>query len=163
MATVGQAASAAEADHMRLFRFEADFVQTLRCIPMCVRFKLDTIEIKLSLRQWSRFTLEERDRLRRSPCEAPAEITAYRAHVVELVARGGDTAATLPPQPPASWTSQVVPDTVAEFAAARGVRAPDPQAWAALDGLSRYAVVKLTRDKHENANFEPALRELGLI
>lgn len=39
------------------FKFEADFVDTLRCVPMIVRFKLDTVGIKLSLRAWSRFAL----------------------------------------------------------------------------------------------------------
>ncbi len=34
-----------------MFDFESDFVASLRCIPMCVRFKLDLCEIKLSLRQ----------------------------------------------------------------------------------------------------------------
>ena len=40
----------------QLFAFESDFVATLRCVPMAVRFKLDRCGIKLSLRQWSRFS-----------------------------------------------------------------------------------------------------------
>lgn len=43
-----------------LFDFERDFAGSLRCIPMIARQKLDIIGIKLSLRQWSRFTREER-------------------------------------------------------------------------------------------------------
>jgi len=34
------------------FEFEADFVDSLRCIPMHVRLKLDTC-IKLKLAQWN--------------------------------------------------------------------------------------------------------------
>lgn len=37
------------------FQFESDFVATLRCIPMIVRFKLDLCGVKLSLKAWSRF------------------------------------------------------------------------------------------------------------
>ena len=41
-----------------LFDFERDFAGSLRCIPMVARQKLDIVGIKLSLRQWSRFTHE---------------------------------------------------------------------------------------------------------
>ena len=43
-----------------LFDFERDFAGSLRCIPMIARQKLDIVGIKLSLRQWSRFTRDER-------------------------------------------------------------------------------------------------------
>ncbi len=36
-----------------LFQFEADFVASLRCIPIQVRYKLDTCGIKLKLVQES--------------------------------------------------------------------------------------------------------------
>jgi hypothetical protein len=35
------------------FQFEADFVAALRCIPMYVRFKLDTVGLKLKLSHWA--------------------------------------------------------------------------------------------------------------
>lgn len=34
------------------FAFESDFVDSLRCIPMVVRYKLDTCGIKLKLPEW---------------------------------------------------------------------------------------------------------------
>jgi hypothetical protein len=37
-----------------LFVFEGDFVDNLRCIPMQVRYKLDTCSIKLRLSDWNR-------------------------------------------------------------------------------------------------------------
>ena len=61
-------------DH--LFAFESDFVATLRCVPMAVRLKLDRCEIKLSLRQWSRFTPEDRRRLLAAPCRTPTDVGA---------------------------------------------------------------------------------------
>lgn len=55
----------------RLFAFESDFVETLRCVPMAVRMKLDRVGIKLTLRQRSRFTSGEGGRLLREACETP--------------------------------------------------------------------------------------------
>jgi len=37
------------------FDFEADFVLSLRCIPMIVRYKLDTYGVKLKLAHWNHF------------------------------------------------------------------------------------------------------------
>jgi hypothetical protein len=51
---------------------------------------------------------------------------------------------------------------VLAFAAARDARPPTDDQWRALTTLERYALVKLTRDRHENANFGPALREFGV-
>jgi hypothetical protein len=42
-------------DGRQIFEFELDFVRTLRCVPMIVRFKLDTCGVKLSLTHWNRF------------------------------------------------------------------------------------------------------------
>jgi hypothetical protein len=45
------------------FQFESDFVASLRCIPMQVRFNLDTCGIKLKLHQWNQFTPGQREKL----------------------------------------------------------------------------------------------------
>ncbi|NET53376.1 MAG: hypothetical protein F6K09_33390 [Merismopedia sp. SIO2A8] len=65
------------------FQFEADFVNSLRCIPMQVRFKLDTCGIKLKLIQWHNFNQQERQALVEMPCTTPAEIQAYREQPAE--------------------------------------------------------------------------------
>ena len=38
----------------------------------------------------------------------------------------------------------------------------NPEQWAALTSLQRFALLKLVRPGHENHNFLPALREFGL-
>ena len=63
----------------QLFAFEDDFVAALRCIPMAVRLKLDRSGIKLTLRQWSRFTRSDRQILLDAPCRTFEEISEYRA------------------------------------------------------------------------------------
>ena len=148
----------------QLFAFESDFVATLRCIPMAVRFKLDRCGIKLSLRQWSRFTCDDRKALLMRPCHRPAEVAAYRAALAALVMlRVNEVAKPLADPPCCQWDSdrQVAPVVVA-YARGLGVRPPREEQWAALTTLQRFVLIKLTRDNHDNINFIPAMREFGL-
>jgi hypothetical protein len=63
------------------FEFEADFVDSLRCIPMQVRCKLDTCGIKLKLSDWSHLTQADREALVELPCSTETEIQAYRKYL----------------------------------------------------------------------------------
>ena len=45
------------------FNFEDDFIKDLRCIPLCVRRKLDLIGIKLKLTHWQEFNLTEKTKI----------------------------------------------------------------------------------------------------
>jgi len=148
----------------QLFAFEADFVASLRCIPMAVRLKLDRSEVKLTLRQWSRFTLEDRRRLLEAPCRTAPEIAAYRDELVRLVAQRANEAARPLADPPAPVWEQAAetPPVVAAYARSLGAAPPQPHQWAALSDLQRFTLLKLTRDNHDNVNFLPALREFGL-
>jgi hypothetical protein len=149
----------------RLFAFESDFVATLRCVPMAVRLKLDRCAIKLSLRQWSRFTRADRQALLQAPCRTPAEIAAYRAELVELIARrAGEPAKPLTDPPLPLWEqAQGPPAVVVAFARSLGVAPPASTQWRDLAELERFALIKLTRDNHDNVNFLPAMREFGLL
>jgi hypothetical protein len=148
-----------------LFAFESDFVATLRCVPMAVRLKLDRCAIKLSLRQWSRFTRDDRRRLLELACRTPTEIAAYRAELVELIAlQAGEAAKPLADPPAPLWEqAEAPPSAVVAFAASLGLAPPTPAKWRTLDELERFALIKLTRDNHDNVNFLPAMREFGLL
>lgn len=150
--------------HPQLFAFESDFVASLRCIPMAVRFKLDRAGIKLSLRQWSRFTRDDRQRLLTQACTTPLEVEGYRALLVALVAnRTGEAAKDLAEPPTDLWTQTLsVPAVVRNHAHSIGVQPPSDAQWASLPVLQRFVLVKLTRDNHDNVNFAPAMREFGL-
>jgi hypothetical protein len=150
--------------HAQTFRFESDFVATLRCIPMAVRFKLDRAGIKLSLRQWSRFTRDDRRRLLLAPCETAAQVARYHAQLVALAhLRANEEAKPLPPLVETPWeNAERTPEIVADFARSRGVLAPTDGQWSDLTLLERFVLVKLTRDNHDNVNFVPALLEFGL-
>jgi len=147
-----------------LFAFEDDFVASLRCIPMAVRLKLDRSGIKLSLRQWSRFTREDRQELLDLPCGSACEVCAYHDRLVELVAlRAKEDAKPLPEAPAALWEALGdTPPVVTAFAQSVGVSPPTEHQWRRLSELQRFVLIKLTRDNHDNVNFIPAMREFGL-
>ncbi len=150
--------------HDHLFAFEDDFVATLRCIPMAVRLKLDRVAIKLTLRQWSRFTQADRRELLEAACDTPTEVRAYHDHLVTLVeARAREAARPLADPPAPAWEDvDRLPPAVAAFAPTVGLAPPRPDQWRALTDLQRFALIKLSRDNHDNVNFAPAMREFGL-
>ena len=146
------------------FEFEADFVESLRCIPMQVRFKLDTCGVKLKLHQWSLFNADDRLQLVDRSCVSGAEIAAYRSFLGELILlRSGEVASELPIDPEPPWfTDLMIPDSVMEKAESVGAIMLGSQ-WSMLKPLQRFALIKLSRSNHENTNFRPALKEFGLI
>jgi hypothetical protein len=149
----------------QIFAFERDFASSLRCIPMAVRLKLDLSGIKLSLRQWSRFSADDRHMLLNVPCESDEEIEDYRIIVIELVAlRADELAKNLDEDvDSAQWNNTSrVPIALREFAAFNRFDEPTVAQWAALTRLQRFALLKLTRDHHDNINFGPAMYEFGL-
>lgn len=145
------------------FQFEADFVESLRCIPMQVRYKLDTCGVKLKLNHWHQLDAIERQSLVDLPCQTAAEIAAYRETLHGLVRdRSGETPKDLPVDSHPPWLGETVPETVQEKARSLDVEISDRQ-WAALTPLQRFTLVKLSRPSHENRNFCPALQEFGVI
>ncbi|MFZ4557564.1 MAG: nitrate reductase associated protein, partial [Pseudanabaena sp.] len=66
---------------LQFFEFEAEFVDSLRCIPMQVRYKLDTCGIKLKLQHWHSFSTLQRQTLIDLPCETADEIKIYRENL----------------------------------------------------------------------------------
>ncbi len=146
------------------FQFEADFVDSLRCIPMLVRYKLDTCGIKLKLHQWNHFSEADRLQLVQMPCQSTTEIESYRAYLQQLVqTRTGEVAKDLPIEANPDWadTSQI-PVLVTEKAHEQGVQL-SLHHWAGLTTLQRFALIKLSRSSHENHNFLPALQEFQLV
>ncbi len=145
------------------FEFEADFVDSLRCIPMQVRCKLDTCGIKLKLSDWNQMTTAERQTLVELPCTTETEIQSYREYIQQLVLqRTGIAAAELPIEPHPAWLDDAIPPTVKEKAQEIGVVLTQ-QKWSSLRPLQRFALIKLSRPGHENKNFNRAIAEFNLL
>ena len=145
------------------FDFESDFVDTFRCIPMIIRYKLDTCDKKLQLREWSRLKADEKQILAELPCESPAEIVAYRRYLDERVWERSQKEIKDLGGVDTSWDDlKQVPSEVLEKAEEWHCTAPTLAQWNGLDLLQRFALVKLSRSGHEGENFPKALAEFGL-
>lgn len=146
------------------FAFENDFVDSLRCIPMIVRYKLDTSGIKLKLPEWVKLIVDEKRELAEKPCFTPFEIAQYRQYLIELVAgRCQKTVSELPPVD-ASWDDLgAVPAEVQQKAEEWQCAPLSLRQWIQLDVLQRFALVKLSRSGHEGRNFPRALQEFGVL
>ncbi len=148
----------------QFFQFEADFVESLRCIPMQVRMKLDTCGVKLKLAHWHQFSPQERQSLVSMPCTTVDEAKAYRQFLQQLVAeKTGAPAGELPLDPHPPWLDKVtIPIQLKEQAHQFGITLT-PEQWSDLTALQRFALIKLSRPGHENKNFLPALKEFKLV
>ncbi|MBE7383516.1 MAG: nitrate reductase associated protein [Leptolyngbya sp. SIO1E4] len=148
--------------NLTFFQFESDFVQSLRCIPMQVRYKLDNCGIKLKLQHWHQFTSAEREKLVELPCETAAEIATYREQLQALIAQYTQSPAKeIPVDPHPPWGQREVPAEVQEQATQVDASI-SADSWAHLTQLQRFALCKLSRPSHENRNFLPALYEFRL-
>lgn len=145
------------------FQFEADFVESLRCIPMQVRLKLDTCGVKLKLEQWHRLSAGDRQQLVDRSCATPPEAATYRDVLRDRVwETTGQHPADLPVDPAPPWAdASAIPQSV-------GDRAQELQhsitlaQWQQLSPSQRFALIKLSRSRHEHRNFLPAMQEFGL-
>jgi hypothetical protein len=146
------------------FEFEADFVDSLRCIPMQVRCKLDTCGIKLKLSDWNHMSQTERESLVELPCTNPTEVQVYREYLQQMILERTSTPVSeLPIDPNPAWMdSTTVPASVKEKAEEVGTTLT-PQQWTVLTPLQRFALIKLSRSGHENENFPKAMQEFNLL
>lgn len=149
---------------MTFFNFEADFVDSLRCIPMIVRLKLDTCGVKLKLAEWNHFTQLECQQLVELPCEDLAAVNTYRKYVCELIFKHtGHQASLLDIDPQPAWLDdRAIPPAIITKVTEHQLNITLSQ-WDSLTPLQRFALIKLTRSSHENNNFLPALEEFGLL
>ncbi|MGK7941520.1 MAG: nitrate reductase associated protein [Crocosphaera sp.] len=145
------------------FQFEQEFVESLNCIPMIVRFKLDTCGVKLKLTHWNQFTPQEKEVLVTMSCQTIEETELYRDLLQSLVVEKTGTPAkslAIAHNPP--WLEiETIPEQVQKKAAEFNCEINLSQ-WQTLTPLKRFALIKLSRPSHENSNFYPALQEFGL-
>jgi hypothetical protein len=144
---------------IRKFKFEDEIYDSLSCLPMAARRKLDHLGIKIGLEQWQHLSRGERLMICHAPNTTEDEAEALRLFVNEVtLAKCGTPPKALPPEkrqgvnPPAS-----VPQRLVESAQKSGV-ALTQAAWAALDDDERYALIKLGVEK-ESHKLKAALEE----
>lgn len=146
------------------FNFELEFVDSLRCIPMLVRLKLDTCGVKLKLSHWNQFTNKEKEMLINKPCLNSKEVKDYHDFLQNLIVeKTGLPAKELPIDENPLWLNELsIPDDVMAKAGEFNLNLTLNQ-WQNLTPLQRFALIKLSRPSHENRNFYPALEEFNLV
>jgi len=144
---------------IRKFKFEDEIYQSLSCLPMAARRKLDQLGLKIGFDQWQQLSRGERLMICHAPISTDDEVDALRLFVNEvMLAKCGAAPKGLPPEklqgvnPPAS-----VPPRLVESAHHSGVNLTQA-AWAALDDDERYALIKLGVEK-ESHKLKAALEE----
>ena len=139
--------------HCRTFHFEADFVTSLRCIPMAVRRKLDLCGCKVKLQQW--LELSEFDR---------KEIlmwSDYPEELGKLAHRLANCSSKMLIKDQETWqNTDQIPKDLSCSCIDIGKQIPSLEQWKALDELERFALVKLSHPGHEHRNLASALKEL---
>jgi len=145
---------------IRKFRFEAEIYESLSCLPMAARRKLDALGIKLHLAQWEKLGRGERLMICHAPADSDEERSALKTFVQEVaLARTGSPAKALPDDARRSaYPPPHPPHVLARHARALGWEL-DEHEWAALDDDQRYALIKLGDAEKPSHNLGPALRE----
>ncbi len=146
------------------FEFEKDFVASLRCIPMIVRYRLDTCGIKLKLNHWHNLNLSQRQALIDLPFDTPEDIAEYRELLQSLViAQTGSPPSRV--EVSFDWlnTNQIPTLVLNHMEQKLGYIPLTLETWGNLTPLQRFALIKLSQPSHENHNFLPALREFGIL
>jgi hypothetical protein len=150
-----------------LFNFEQDGRYPLRRIPMIMRFKLDACGIKLPLIAWALLSREQREQLVQLPCTSTDEKENYCAQLTQMLLPHADNPDAVVEfvsvESVPMWRNSLeVPPQIVNQLSQLELPAPSLAQWHSLSDLQRFALVKLTRNGHKNANLLAALREFDL-
>lgn len=118
---------------MREFMFEEEMPQSLACVPMAVRRKLDRVGVKIGLKQSQALGRGERLAICHLPIDHENERETLKLFIAEAVEHAcGEQAKTLPESERAiAEPPHTLPTEVAAAARAEGVRLDQPHgsAW----------------------------------
>jgi hypothetical protein len=127
----------------REFAFEMSINNSLSCLPMSVKRKLDRVALKIGRDQWLGMTAEERKAISNLPAETEQERETLILFIRKMLADHGTVPRLLPEmaarlsEPPLE-----VPAEVVESAREVGFLL-DQSKWSTLDEEQRYALTKL--------------------
>jgi len=142
------------------YDYEAEFYPTLTRLPLDVRRKLDVTGIKISLKDWLSFSLEERTVLCHLPCEHDVERQVFTGYMDFLAGRYlGKTTEKTERMASALWSKMVVPEAVAQRST-NLERAVTADEWRRWPSYHRYALYKSAVSKQQPEAFEHVLHQL---
>ena len=132
----------------------------LRCIPLCVRRKLDLIGIKLKLTHWQEFNLTEKSKIVNWP-DSRKELLNLKEFLKDKTSNSKyGEAKEIKESINEPWQNNTkVPYKVLKAAQKRGINISDEK-WKNLSELDRFAFCKLIRPSHEHNNLDKAFDEI---
>ncbi len=145
------------------YNFESEIYPSLSLIPLHVRMKLDITGVKISLRTWLAFSLEERWVLCHLPVETEEEGKNFSSYLAFLTRRYvGEEPSRVQAVSNLPWEdSSQVPDSVR--AKSDGIDCPVTlEEWSQWNTYQRFALSKLSVSKNEPEKFYQALQEFRL-
>jgi hypothetical protein len=148
------------------FDFEGDIHDSLDCVPLSVRRKLDLAALKISLEGWQALTHAERLALCHLPVDSALELGVYIDVMKAFCARANVPLKPLadPAAAARAWNAPELPELLVERLRALGATSVLPaERWRALDEESRYALLKLSDPKRNPLKLPSLLVELGLL
>ncbi len=131
-------------------------------LPLHLRMKLDLAGMKLSLKVWLAFSMEERTVLCHLPSDHEEEKNAFTAYVDFLCRKyRGAPAERTPPADRTTWDNpHQIPPAVMERSLGAGAGVT-PQQWQQWNSHQRYALYKTAISKNEPENFAAVLEEVN--
>ena len=143
------------------FDYEAPYYPNLDRLPLHVRMKLDLTGVKLSLKDWLAYHIEERTVICHLPVDDEDEKQAFRDYLNFLSQQYcGAPAKMFPPMDPISWEmSNQVPDRVLERSGDNG-KAVTLKEWMNWASHQRYALYKTAVSRSEPEKFFAVLDQL---
>ena len=145
---------------IRKFKFEDEMHESLQCVPMAVRRKLDRVGLKIGLDQWKSLDRGERIAICHFPVDSAEECDGLGVFIQEAMKRRFGVepksltdAQRASAEPPASPPSRVIAN-----ARAAGFDL-NAEAWSRLDSDERFALMKMADADTPSHNLAAALKE----
>ncbi len=148
---------------IRKFKFEDEMHESLQCVPMAVRRKLDRVGLKIGLAQWKSLDRGERLAICHLPVDSAEERDGLSVFIREAMKRrfGVEPKSLSDAQRAAADPPATAPDRVVRHARGAGFDLSDA-VWSRLDGDERFALMKMADADTPSHNLVAALKEFNV-
>lgn len=142
------------------FQHESEYYPALTRLPLDVRRKLDLVGIKIALKDWLAFSLEERAVLCHLPTESPEEQHVFHAYLDFLTRKYlGLPVQRTEPMSVSLWNGETVPESV-RLKSAEFSTAVTSEEWVQWHHFERYALYKTATSSNQPEAFPQVLEDL---
>lgn len=148
---------------IRKFKFEDEMHESLQCVPMAVRRKLDRVGLKIGLEQWKSLDRGERLAICHLPVASAEECDGLSEFIREAMQRrfGVEPKVLTDAQRASADPPASPPDRVVKHARAQGFDLSDA-VWTRMDADERFALMKMGDADTPSHNLAAALKEFSV-